>query len=74
MASTLEELKSTAALLPLSDRAELAHHLLRTLELAEEGVQAEWHALAQSRLAEVRDGYVVGVSAEMVLANMQRPH
>ena len=72
MASTLEELKSTAASLPLSDRAELAHHLLHTLELAEEGAQAEWHALARSRLAEVREGHVVGISAATVLASMQR--
>ena len=73
MASMLEEVKSTADLLPLSDRAELVLHLLHTLEPTEEVAQAEWHALAQSRLAEVRSGHVVGIPAERVLESMRRP-
>ena len=73
MAVTLDELKSTAALLPMSDRAELVHHPLHTLEPYEEGAQAAWHALAQARLAEVRAGLVAGVPAEMVLESMRRP-
>lgn len=73
MAASLEELKSTASGLPLADRAELAHHLLRTLEPAEEGAAGEWLALAERRMADVRAGNVVGIPAEQVLESLRRP-
>jgi hypothetical protein len=44
MSATLEELKSTVSHLPVSERAELAHYLLRTLEAPDEGAAAEWLA------------------------------
>ncbi len=37
MTISLEELKTTAAGLPAAERAELAHHLLRTLDEVDEG-------------------------------------
>ncbi|MBY0232921.1 MAG: addiction module protein [Gemmataceae bacterium] len=73
MAATLEELKSAASALSLSERAELAQHLLRTLEPVEEGAADEWLALAEKRMADVRAGRVAGIPATQVLESMRRP-
>jgi putative addiction module component (TIGR02574 family) len=73
MIASLEELKATAAGLPLSERAELAQHLLRTLEPDEEGADAEWLALAERRVADASTGRVVGIPAELVLESLRRP-
>jgi putative addiction module component (TIGR02574 family) len=71
MNPTLQELKDAASGLPVSERAELAHFLLRSLDAQdEEGVRAEWLALAEQRMAEVRAGEVVGVPAEEVLKSL----
>jgi putative addiction module component (TIGR02574 family) len=74
MSATLEELKTTLVNLSVSDRAELAHYLLHTLEPADEGAAAEWLALAEQRMAEVRAGQVVGIAAEQVMESLRRPH
>ena len=73
MSATLEELKSTASGLPIPERAELAHYLLRTLEAADEGAAAEWLALAEQRMEDVRSGRVVGIPAEEVMQSLRRP-
>ncbi len=73
MSATLEELKSTVSGLPVAERAELAHYLLRTLEAPDEGAAAEWLALAERRMDEVRAGRVVGMPAEQVMESLQRP-
>jgi putative addiction module component (TIGR02574 family) len=70
---SLEELKTTAAGLSPPERAELAHYLLHTLEPAEDGAAAEWLAVAERRMADVRAGRVAGVPAEQVLESMRRP-
>jgi len=72
MSATLEELKSTVSGLPISERAELAHYLLRTLEAPDEGA-AEWLALAERRMNDVRAGRVVGIPSEQVLESLRRP-
>ena len=64
MIAALEKLKATMSGLPLLKRAELVHHLLRTLEPDEEGAADEWLALADRLMAEVRAGRVVGIPAE----------
>ncbi len=74
MSPTLQELKDAASGLAIGERAELAHFLLRSLDdQDEEGVRAEWLALAEQRMAEVRAGKVVGVPAEEVLKNLLGP-
>jgi putative addiction module component (TIGR02574 family) len=73
MIATLEDLKSAASGLPVSERAELAHYLLHTLEPPDDGASAEWLALAEQRMAEVHAGRVVGIPAEQVLNSMRRP-
>ncbi len=74
MSLTLQELKNAAAELPTGERADLAQFLLRSLdEQDEEEAQAEWLALAEQRMAEVRAGKVVGIPAEEVLKNLLGP-
>lgn len=73
VSTSLEELKSTAAGLPVPERAELAHYLLHTLEAPDAGAAAEWLALAEQRMDDIRAGRVVGIPAEAVLESMRRP-
>ena len=70
MNSTLEQLKVTLSSLPAAERAELAQYLLRSLDPEEEGAKAEWLALAEQRMADVRAGRVTGIPAEEVLKNL----
>jgi len=71
MSASLEQLKTTLSGLPAAERAELAQYLLQSLE--EEEARAEWLALAQQRMAEVRAGRVVGIPAEEVLKSLLEP-
>lgn len=70
MSATLEQLKSTLSGLPVSERAELAQYLLRSLDAEEEGAKAEWLALAEQRMADVHAGKVQGIPAEEVLKSL----
>jgi putative addiction module component (TIGR02574 family) len=74
MSPTLQELKAAAAALPTSARAELAQFLLHSLdEPNEEEVRAEWLALAEQRMADVRAGKVVGIPADQVVKGPLEP-
>jgi putative addiction module component (TIGR02574 family) len=73
MSATLEELKSTVSALPVSERAELTHYLLHTLDTPDERAAAEWLALAERRMDDVRAGRVVGIPAEQVMQSLRRP-
>jgi putative addiction module component (TIGR02574 family) len=70
MSPSLQQLKAALSGLSVTDRAELAHYLLRSLDADEEGAKAEWLALAEQRMAEVRSGQVNGIPAEEVLRNL----
>lgn len=69
---TLEQLKLTLAKLPIAERSELAEYLLHSLGQEEVEVRAEWLALAEERMAEVRAGRVVGIRADEVLNSLRR--
>jgi len=71
MTPNVEQLKVTLSHLAPSERAELAQFLLHSLEPIEEGAAAEWLALAERRMAEVRAGQVVGVPAEQLLQELR---
>ena len=74
MPSTLQDLKEAAAALPPGERVELAEFLLHSLdEQKQEGARAEWLALAERRMAEVRAGKVVGVSGAEVVKHLLEP-
>jgi putative addiction module component (TIGR02574 family) len=74
MSPNLQELKDAASGLPPRERADLAQFLLRSLdEEDEQAVRAEWLALAEQRMADVRAGKVVGVPADQVLKSLLDP-
>ncbi|HKI31610.1 MAG TPA: addiction module protein [Gemmataceae bacterium] len=70
MSPSLAQLKASISSLPAPERAELAQYLLRSLDPEEPGAKEEWLALAQERMAEVRAGKVVGISAAEVLRGL----
>lgn len=71
MHPSLDELKASLITLPVQQRAELAHYLLHSLEDAEPEAAAEWLALAQRRMDEVRAGKAVGIPAEQVMESLR---
>lgn len=71
MSLTLQKLKAASSALSAAERAELVRFLLHSLEeCSEPEARAEWLALAEKRMAEVRSGKVVGIPAEDVLKNL----
>ncbi len=74
MPLTLDQLKDAAADLPLSERTELAQFLLSRIDDAEAAeVRAEWVALAERRMAEVKAGRVIGIPADEVVRTLLEP-
>jgi putative addiction module component (TIGR02574 family) len=71
MSPSLEQLKVAVSELSVDERAELARYLLEMPDGAEESIRAEWLALAEHRMAEVRAGRPVGIPAEEVLGKGQ---
>ena len=74
MPLTLEQLKDAASDLPLAERAELAQFLVGSLDESQVvDIRAEWLALAEERMADVKAGKVVGIPAEEVFKNLLGP-
>ncbi|GEM_PF-778659 len=75
MNATLNELKRVVINLPTSERAELTHFLLHTLDdsIDEEEIRAEWLDLAEARVAEIKAGTIVGIPAEEVMRSLLEP-
>jgi putative addiction module component (TIGR02574 family) len=68
----VEQLKSQIITLSGSERAELAHFLLSSLDPEEEeGAHEAWSEELVRRVAEIRDGSAVGRSADDVLAGLR---
>jgi putative addiction module component (TIGR02574 family) len=74
MSLTLQELKNVSSGLPVGERAELAQFLLHSLDTQDaEEARAEWLALAEKRMAEMRAGKVVGIPADEVMKSLLVP-
>ncbi len=71
MSPSLDQIKNSLSGLPVSERAELAHFLLESLEPEDEGVAEAWRAELARRVAEIRSGKVVGKPVEEVLARLR---
>ena len=67
MSPSLEQMKVTLSGFSTSERAELAEYLLRSLDSDGDDVKAEWFALAEQRMVDVRAGRVSGIPAKEVL-------
>ena len=70
----LDTLKSQLSSLPASDRAELAHFLLTSLEPEDEGVTAAWNAEIARRVALIRSGQAVGRPAQELFAELREQY
>ena len=74
MASTLRGLMDAASALPAPERAELAQFLLDTLDEGDPTVaRAEWLALAERRMADVKASRVAGIPVEEVRRTLLEP-
>lgn len=75
MTTTAEKLRTELAALSASDRAELAHFLLLSLDDESEPVAGEaWDAELARRADQIKSGQVVGKPAEQLFAELrQRP-
>lgn len=74
MSALLEQLKDAATALSIPERAELASHLLVTLEPSEEGVAEAWRSELLRRVTEISTGQTPGIPAEQVLSRMREKY
>lgn len=75
MAVTVEQIQHDALTLPETERASLAHALLRSLEpIADEGVKEAWDAEIARRLERVRQGMAHGRPADEVFRDLRARH
>jgi len=70
MTATATELMEQALGLPESERADLAHHLLLSLE-EEQGVEKAWEQEIARRVERVNNGTAKGRPAEDVLRDLR---
>lgn len=72
MVTTLEQVTRDALLLTESERAHLAHELLRSLETStDEDIDAAWAAEVTARANRVREGTAEGRPAEEVFRDLR---
>lgn len=75
MTKAAERLKSQLAQLSARDRAALAHFLIRSLDdTSDPDAASAWDAELPQRLAEIRDGTVMGTPAEQVFSELRKKH
>jgi putative addiction module component (TIGR02574 family) len=75
MTQAAEKLRAELAALPLGDRADLAHFLIRTLDEEEDAdAEAAWDAELARRDAEIKSGTAEWRPAEEVFARLREKH
>jgi putative addiction module component (TIGR02574 family) len=75
MTAIAEKLRNELVSLSASERGELAHFLIRTLdEETGDDSEAAWDAELDRRAAEIQSGSVVGEPAEKVFAELRVKH
>jgi putative addiction module component (TIGR02574 family) len=68
---SLQEWKTHLSALRSSDRAELAHFLLASLEPEEDGAEEAWDGEASRRVEEIRSGHAAGRPVDAFLAELR---
>ena len=74
MNSVIDRWKTQLIVLPPSERVELAHFLLSSLEGEDEGVEAAWDAEASRRVAEIHSGRATGRPVEEFIAELRESY
>ena len=64
-------MKSRLQQLSTTERAELAHFLLLSLEPEDEGAAEAWDAEITRRVAQIREGRATGTPAEQLFAELR---
>jgi putative addiction module component (TIGR02574 family) len=70
MSTQIAELHKSIQLLSQTDRAELAYHILSTLEEEETGAEEAWQAEIQQRVADYRGGKAQFMSEDELFARL----
>ncbi len=68
----IDEIIATAESLPVEDRVLLIDYLLKSLNMPETEIDKQWMAIANRRLAELRNGTVKAVPGKEVFANIRQ--
>ena len=68
----IDEIIATAESLPVEDRVLLIDYLLKSLNMPETEIDKQWRAVANRRLAELRNGTVKAVPGKEVFANIRQ--
>ncbi len=71
MSKTAEKLKSELLQRSPQDRAELAHFLLHSLDVADPGAEAVWDAELAKRMEEIKCGKAVGEPSAKVFGELR---
>jgi putative addiction module component (TIGR02574 family) len=74
MTPSVEQLKATLAELPRTDKAELAHFLLTSMEPTDADAEEAWHEELERRLEDIRSGREVGIPAEEVMDRLRKKY
>jgi putative addiction module component (TIGR02574 family) len=74
MSSMLETWKTQLVNLSPSERAELAHFLLSSLEPEDEDAESAWDVEASRRVQEIRAGRVAGQPADELLEELREQY
>ena len=74
MESELKKLSDDALLLPVRQRATLAHILLSSLDEDQQDVYHLWAVELEKRIQDIRSGKVKGISAAEVFAKLQEKY
>jgi putative addiction module component (TIGR02574 family) len=71
MNTAIDHWKSQLIALSPSERVELAHFLLSSLEPEDEGVETAWDAEASRRVEEIRSGGATGRPVDELIAELR---
>jgi putative addiction module component (TIGR02574 family) len=74
MTPSVEQLKATLAELPQTDKAELAHYLLTSMEPMDPDAEEAWREELGRRLDDIRSGREVGIPAEEVMDRLRKKY
>jgi len=75
MIETVEEIKTKLSVLPLKERAELAHYLIHSLdEEMDSDKEAAWDVELARRAQEIHSGNAAGMPADKVFDELLKKH
>lgn len=75
MSVTAEELRTALATLTDTERAEMAHFLIQSLDSGtDENAEAEWDAELERRADDIRSGRASGEPATKVFSELRSQH